>query len=673
MTTIDELTKAPLLTDDDLFVIWLSGSGRTRSISGKTLRDNLLAKGFNPDAFVSGRIDDVADKLYMTNQYGLEVEIGTVISLLSNHNIEELKNIPPLEANKLFKVNSNGSGVEYYDLNTLRIEDLSNIPSIKALGYLRGSKDGSYAEWIASSGTKIGIQEKGVNKGDANTLNANKNLLISLNNDIATIDLDSQITADIAYNASDIKTANQEIEKNKEAIKANKLLSETNETYIKEIKSNSALLTQSNGTVVVNATGSSVSVDRNIDVSGDVNANNIKAIDKLANDNKNAIANIDHTKIYKDNTTLEIKSKGGVRLNEQDGTNRARLELASNQKDDQVSIESNSTKGSLLFSSVKSLEWTASTVSVNLPILVQGKKVATEEIIVNVSDDAVLKSQGNDVVKVSFNGIEISGSGATNIVGISNIKNPINDNNIINDNNDILQIQQCDLEGKFQKNWITGTIDGCVSIYDNGNLTLQTNTTGGDGYRRLDLINSYRKVFIENKNTATGDIATIGWFLGKNWQYSIVFSDKGGGRLNGTWTGTVTPPGFTLKDKIIPLDGLNKINLLKPIEWTCKEENTPTNDDGGHSIHSVEINTPKTNKGFTAQSFQKLFPQQVEEIQPEDLPDYVVSDAPILGIKKDITGMEMDALIVASIQQLSKKNDALESRLSALEAANSAG
>ena len=72
MTKINELTENSSLKDRNLFVIF--DGARTVSIEASVIKSYIADKGFNPDAFVSGRLD--AGKLYMKNYKGVEVLIG---------------------------------------------------------------------------------------------------------------------------------------------------------------------------------------------------------------------------------------------------------------------------------------------------------------------------------------------------------------------------------------------------------------------------------------------------------------------------------------------------------------------------------------------------------------------------------------------------------------------
>lgn len=196
---IDLLFNVPLFSDDDLLVVWQSGSGRTCSVTGKVLRDGLLSKGFNPTAFVGATLDTTTETLTLTQQDGHEVKITPIISHLANHYVQELLNVPPLEPGKLWRVSQSGNDVEFYDLATLTITELADVPPIQPLGYLRGTPDGKNTEWIPSSGAKIGIQDNQTTLGDANTINLGYAIKALMKGETADIDFDPVMTAPLLF------------------------------------------------------------------------------------------------------------------------------------------------------------------------------------------------------------------------------------------------------------------------------------------------------------------------------------------------------------------------------------------------------------------------------------------------------------------------------------------
>ena len=294
-------------------------------------------------------------------------------------------------------------------------------------------------------------------------------------------------------------------------------------------------------------------------------------------------------------------------------------------------------------------------------------------------------------------------------------------------NNTELRFHQCDNAGQPEKKWIVCQENAGVQLYHNDVLAVETGGAPFDGYHlKLPCRNTYGEMFvgaiptnnsgwpgIEMQNAkgkftqcfndrnllymyfkpapSTGFthyhfITTDGatqyveaqWSVKKFsidcWSTSGVSTTKlttesTEGKLWGKWVGTVTPSDSTLKTDIQSLNGLAKLQLLEPCCWHWKDTDA--------------LNDHPT-QGFTAESYQKVFPDLVETIQnppaddasddpdapapPPPAPMFHESAVGKLGIKKDIGSHLMDAYLVDAIKTLAAKNTELENRLRKLEA-----
>ncbi|BAQ84232.1 hypothetical protein [uncultured Mediterranean phage uvMED] len=76
MAGICKLTVNATVYDSDRFAVYDSSNRANRAVTAKTLKDYITKQGFDPDAFVAGRIE--AGQLIMTNRRGDDVVIGEI-------------------------------------------------------------------------------------------------------------------------------------------------------------------------------------------------------------------------------------------------------------------------------------------------------------------------------------------------------------------------------------------------------------------------------------------------------------------------------------------------------------------------------------------------------------------------------------------------------------------
>lgn len=221
--------------------------------------------------------------------------------------------------------------------------------------------------------------------------------------------------------------------------------------------------------------------------------------------------------------------------------------------------------------------------------------------------------------------------------------------------------------GAFERTCIAFRKGAATELYYNGAKSLETTS---DGISIYNGPNNYSQVYLQNANAT-------GWhrLFSSSVDDSLNLSPSPGlkGYLNGTWTGSITPSSLDLKTNIQPINGLAKIQLLQPLQW-----------DWDRPEYASEQHETI---GFSAESYEKVFPELIGEyspIEPHTGPEGPegTEDTPITqeeqekieyfkgtrGIKKAITSMKMDALVVDAIQQLANDNHALRLRIEALEA-----
>jgi hypothetical protein len=133
-------------------------------------------------------------------------------------------------------------------------------------------------------------------------------------------------------------------------------------------------------------------------------------------------------------------------------------------------------------------------------------------------------------------------------------------------------------------------------------------------------------------------------------------------------------------------DGLGIINQLRPVSFNYTEEYLNSRDGSA-------IRGDKKYFNFIAQEYEEVFPDEVtvtngcitrykdgfdpvtmdphekEELEDGSAVDKYVEDVPGLDKIKSITTHAAMIHLVKAVQELSTKNDALEARLAALEAA----
>lgn len=210
----------------------------------------------------------------------------------------------------------------------------------------------------------------------------------------------------------------------------------------------------------------------------------------------------------------------------------------------------------------------------------------------------------------------------------------------------------------YENTFIQFERDGAVKLYFNGYQTTATSPWGLEILKNPNVnatgvhlkVNGQQTVLIRRD---TGDSYLDSTSSSDQYGRRLNFNYDGSNALVGTWTGSVTPSDSRLKRNLTPVNGLNKLLQLEPMHWDWE---------------SPEHNT-YSNEGFTAESYAKVFPDLVEDIPVDKLPSDLPADPanPIKGIKKDITGLAMDAYLVDAIKSLKAENDALKKRIEALE------
>lgn len=192
-------------------------------------------------------------------------------------------------------------------------------------------------------------------------------------------------------------------------------------------------------------------------------------------------------------------------------------------------------------------------------------------------------------------------------------------------------------------------------VYGGGNLTLQSgaasytrfNVAAGAEAMRIDssgnlLVGSTTVNFANSGVTFSKDSGTTKWLVGPTASSPANFYVSAGVSLGVYLAGTSaiswsSASDERLKNIIEPIaDGVQKVNTLRAV------------------IGSYKSDEAKTRRPFLiAQDLQKVLPEAVDASNPD-----------ILGVQYT----EVIPLLVAAIQELSAKNDALEARLAALEA-----
>ena len=229
----------------------------------------------------------------------------------------------------------------------------------------------------------------------------------------------------------------------------------------------------------------------------------------------------------------------------------------------------------------------------------------------------------------------------------------------------------------------TGIQKNNVSVFqafDDGSDNRWTTMRDWNGTDRFtgDTTSSYIKDFNNKLRLLVYSGGEL-WLNDSNSDNKLKIGDYGG-TLTGTWTGTVTPSDLAIKTDVKPLNGLEKLSLLDPISWDWKD---PQYYD--ESMETI---------GFSVDSFEQVFPECVCDYdpmanQPMDTDDTDPSntdshkDKPISkeeqeridyfkgvkGVKKGITSLKMEALIVDAIKELSNKIAFLQKEVDALKGA----
>ena len=133
MTSINKLTVNPILYGDDKFPIWDSRNGRTRSVTADTVKKFITQEGFDPDAFVAGRIED--NKLIMVTLDGTDKVIGDVLSEYDPNSVVNGK----IENEKLVLITLDGNEIDLgliYDISDHDIQELKNVGELEAGKFL---------------------------------------------------------------------------------------------------------------------------------------------------------------------------------------------------------------------------------------------------------------------------------------------------------------------------------------------------------------------------------------------------------------------------------------------------------------------------------------------------------------------------------------------------------
>lgn len=699
MTTIDRLTELEQVDEHDLFIVY--DSSRTRTISAKNLKKYITESGFDPDAFISGRIDQVNELLYMTNRAKEEILIGPVISTLTIHDIQELQNVPPLEAGKIFKVNSSGDRVIFespFDLSDHYIQELANVPPLQPFAFLRCSADGSNTEWITSSGSEVGIADDGVNKGNAHTLNFEGGIVATVTNNIAAISFNDEtgfVTLDTEQIITAIKTF-QELQKFQHGIyittqstgtKGLSILDDGGKTEFMATDTETpdtlpSFHVSHDGKAAFHKFLSVYNGDLMKELQVKSEANHTEFImswdgaEKVAiHITKGGVCSFPNTpfpwsdegaylgsnwRICRDG---ELTFNAGLHTNEDASQDRFRYRIDSGV----LKLDATSDPATVWHNALEVQEDGSTTY--HKPLNVDSElrimpdigflafdtlsQIDAYRLYCLGGDDLILDIAGvgaalsvnadDKSVGLYYGGVEVARSTEGGIDLPPN--NPfgalkgVRLGNHTSSEHTRFALQQLTSAGVYEKDWVACGVDGGVSLYHNGLLCIKTissleasigNTVlasypqGDNGYWR----------FRANNDTAAS--------------YMVGGIDSAS--LHGTWYGSVTPSSSVIKDNLTPVDGLSKICQLEPFEYTYKTTKDADNE-------------PVFHVGFTAESFEQVFPDQVEEVTQEQLDEFKIdtsdTSTPIKGIKKDITGFDMDAYLVDAIKSLKAQNDQL--------------
>ena len=687
MTSINRLTKVPLISDDDLFVIWESDSGRTRSITGLDVRNCLLAKGFNPDAFVSGYIEN--GHLFLTQQNENVVDVGLIDI---PHTIQDLINVNPLEANKFLKVSSDGETIEYQagsSGSTIGIEDrttaLGEVDTINIDKDLRVSITGSTAN-ISFPGINVFAANGALVK--AYVLQFDNPLTIEiLDGDVAkisfqlpenimTTDTEQTVTAKKTFKTLAISEATGlSFEEDGllswyfDCTKDEFTLSKANGLTPIQVDSNnnvklqsgnkSAFSTTSDGVIVydTNNTNHRIYFGETTNFIESNDSESSKYIALLTN-NKLAMKCINDgaVELYHDgvktlDTWTNTVDSSGITVH---GTDNAQINLKGSNPDIPGSVFISTNPDGLI------------------GICQADKNSVFEKVWIDCVRDGQVRlwNNGYSVLETfgtednSFNGIDIK---ATNFAAVRMMASEAGVKGggyIQSDYEGNLSFNQMSQSYGFEKHFIVGQRDGTVKLHYNGSPVVQTTPNGVTvfgstaNYAQLEVTRGVAGSIVLWDSQLYLGISTPG--LTQDNRITFVDAES---TLTGTWRGSLLPSDTTIKTNINPVSGLSQLKKLNAITWDWDKPEYFSQDQ--ECI------------GFSAESYAEVFPESVSDYDPYlNIPDQeddkkdkktVEYFNGIKGIAKNITSLKMDALLVSAIQELANKNEQLEKRIAVLE------